>query len=178
MNYFSSVKIHFVVTPAVPRYVFLQHFPLAVPRFRAGLVTWAVAPRYSCQPRLWVLLTLALTPLTCGHLHAQAPPQALYKQERDPRSVATPHIAFIFFLCFSFHLFFLLLYTHLVYSCLFIRLRTSGPLVSINLAPLGTTAVRVRRTVPRTAHGRTGHHIVTDLKSMICNCRFIYVFHI
>ena len=114
---------------------------------------------------------LTFTPLTCHHLHAQAPARALYKEACHPRFVATPHIC-IHFLLFSFFLFFLLLCTHLVCTCPLIRLRTSGPLVSINLAPLGTTAVRVRCTVPRTAHGRTGHHTWFRVLSLILSPRF------
>ena len=65
--------------------------------------------------------------------------------------------SFAFFCLFSF-LFFSFYYVRTL--CALVHHLGYGPrsIVSINLAPLGTTAVRVRCTVPRTAHGRTGHH--------------------
>ena len=87
---------------------------------------------------------LTLNPLTCHHLHAQAPARALYKEVRGQRFVATPHTPFSCFIHFV--LFF-------VFSCFHYVPRTlCAPVHSLgygprsndsntNLAPLGTTAL-------------------------------------
>ena len=92
----------YIVTPAVPRCVFLIHLPLAGTPFsfifdHVSSCTSLLTP----QPRYVSTIHARPRPSNVSPLAAQAPARALYKEVRGQLSVATPHIALIL-LSFSF----------------------------------------------------------------------------
>ena len=101
-NVDKSYLKHFV-TPAVPRCVFLQHFPLAKPRFHSWLVTWAAAPHYSfnlAREHYSRSPSLLLRVTACMPRHQ---PEPYIRRRATPAS--SPRHTFLFFCLFSFFCF-------------------------------------------------------------------------